>query len=91
MDAWRAIKMEKESSKTRVFSVELKSKSNSKNMMVTNGGSTDLTEGVLGELVRAYFAEGMFWEALLTSGILIVDRRENEIAKPKLKDEAEAK
>jgi len=44
--------------KERVFSVELMSKRNLKNVTLTNG-STDsvLVEGTIGELVQATFAE----------------------------------
>ena len=85
--------MEKEPSITPTFSMEHKSKGNITDMMMTNGGSPvkDLSEGVLRELVRAYFAEGIFWELFITSGVLIVGLRVNETIKRKLKDEAEAK
>ena len=50
----------KTSSKERVFSIELKSKRNLKNITLTNGSSDSvLVEGTIGELVQATFAEGI--------------------------------
>jgi len=51
--------------KERVFSVELKSKRNLKNVTLTNGSSDSvLVEGTLGELVQATFAEGIILEVV---------------------------
>jgi hypothetical protein len=93
MGTRRAIKKEKQSIKTRLFSLKLKSEGNSKNMMIANGVSikSDVTQGVLGVLSRAYFAEGIIWDVFGASGVLRVDRGEPEITKPELKGEAEAK
>jgi hypothetical protein len=68
--------------KERVFSVELKSKRNLKNVTLTNG-STDsvLVEGTIGELVQATFAEGIILEVVGKNGILRVDLGEDEIKK----------
>jgi hypothetical protein len=68
--------------KTRVFSVELKSKRNLKNVTLTNG-STDsvLLEGSIGELVVAKFAEGVILEVVGKDGVLRIDLGEEEIQK----------
>ncbi len=69
-------------SKERVFSVELKSKRNLKNLTLTNGGSdTVLIEGSIGEIVQATFAEGVILEVIGTNGVLRVDLAENEVKK----------
>jgi hypothetical protein len=85
--------MEKQASKTRLFSVELKSKAQLKSIMVTNGGSPEgvMIEGVLGELERACFAEGIILEVVGSCGVLRVDLAEQEITKPLLKNEKETK
>jgi hypothetical protein len=68
--------------KERVFSVELKSKRNLKNVTLTNGSSDSvLVEGTLGELVQATFAEGIILEVVGKNGILRIDLREDEIKK----------
>lgn len=73
--------------KERVFSVELKSKRNLKNITLTNG-STDsvLIEGTIGELVQATFAEDIILEVIGKNGTLRIDLGEDEIKKtPKQK------
>jgi hypothetical protein len=68
--------------KERVFSVELKSKRNLKNVTLTNGSSDSvLVEGTIGELVQATFAEGIILEVVGKKGILRIDLREDEIKK----------
>lgn len=68
--------------KERVFSVELKSKRNLKNMTLTNGSSdTVLIEGAIGELVHATFKEGVILEVIGKNGTLRIDLREDEIQK----------
>ncbi len=70
--------------KTRVFSVELKSKRNLKNLTLTNGSQDSvLLEGSIGELVAAKFAEDVILEVIGKDGILRIDLRENEIEKSK--------
>ena len=78
--------------KERVFSVELKSKKNLKNITLTNG-STDsvLVEGTIGELVQATFAEGVILEVVGKNGTLRVDLREDEIKKKTEQNQSEAK
>jgi len=68
--------------KTRVFSVELKSKRNLKNVTLTNGSSDSvLLEGTIGELIQAKFAEGIILEIIGKDGVLRVDLSEEEIQK----------
>lgn len=68
--------------KERVFTVELKSKRNLKNVSLTNGSSDSvLLEGTIGELVQATFTEGIILEVIGKSGILRVDLGEDEIKK----------
>ncbi len=72
----------KTSSKERVFSVELRSKRNLKNVTLTNGSSDSvLVEGTIGELVQATFAEGVILEVVGKAGVLRVDLGEDEIKK----------
>ena len=68
--------------KERVFSVELKSKRNLKNITLTNGSSEGvLVEGTIGELVQAKFAEGIILEVVGKDGVLRIDLGEDEIKK----------
>jgi len=68
--------------KERVFSVELKSKRNLKNVTLTNGSSDSvLVEGTIGELVQVTFAEGIILEVVGKKGILRIDLGEDEIKK----------
>ncbi len=68
--------------KTRVFSVELKSKRNLKNVTLNNGSSDSvLLEGTIGELIQAKFAEGIILEVIGKDGVLRVDLGEEEIQK----------
>jgi hypothetical protein len=72
----------KTENKKRGFSVELKSKSNLKNVTLANGSSDSvLIEGTIGELVQATFAEGIILEVVGKNGILRIDLREDEITK----------
>ena len=78
--------------KERVFSIELKSKANLKNVTLTNGSSDSvLVEGTIGELVQATFAEGIILEVVGKNGILRIDLGENEIKKTTEKNQPEVK
>ena len=78
--------------KEHVFSVELKSKSNLKNVTLTNGSSDSvLVEGTIGELVQATFAEGVILEVVGKKGILRIDLGEDEIKKTTSQNRAEVK
>jgi hypothetical protein len=69
-------------SKERVFSVELKSRVNLKNVTLTNGSNDKvLVEGTIGKLVQATFAEGVILEVIGTKGVLRIDLRDSEIKK----------
>jgi hypothetical protein len=68
--------------KERVFSVELKSKKNLKNVTSTNGGSGNvLLEGTIGELLQATFTEGIILKVIGKDGTLRLDLGEHEIKK----------
>lgn len=78
--------------KERVFSVELKSKRNLKNVTLTNGSSDSvLVEGTIGELVQATFAEGIILEVIGKKGVLRIDLREDEIQKTPKQNGSEVK
>jgi len=82
----------KTKNKERVFSVELKSKRNLKNVTLTNGSSDSvLVEGTIGELVQATFAEGIILEVVGKKGILRIDLEEDEIKKITEKNQMEVK
>ena len=66
--------------KERVFSVELNSKRNLKNVMLTNDSMDNvLVEGTLGELMQATFKEGIILEVVGKNGTLRIDLGEDEI------------
>jgi len=66
--------------KERVFSVELTSKRDLKNITLANGSSDSvLVEGTIGELVHATFAEGIILEVVGKNGVLRIDLKEDEI------------
>ena len=78
--------------KERVFSVELKSKRNLKNVTLANGSSDSvLVEGTIGELVQATFAEGIILEVVGKNGILRIDLGEDEITKTAEQKQTEVK
>ena len=78
--------------KERVFSVELKSKRNLKNVTLTNGSSDSvLVEGTIGELVQATFVEGIILEVVGKKGILRIDLGEDEIKKTTDQNRTEVK
>jgi len=78
--------------KERVFSVELKSKRNLKNVTLTNGSSDSvLVEGTIGELVQATFAEGIILEVVGKKGTLRIDLGEDEIKKTTDKNRTKVK
>ncbi len=67
----------------RSFSVELKSKRDLKNVVLSNGSSDSvLLEGTIGELIQAKFAEGIILEVIGKDGVLRVDLGEEDIQKP---------
>lgn len=84
--------MENKSDKERVFSVELKSKNNLKNVTLANGSiDSVLIEGTIGELVQATFAEGVVLEVVGKNGVLRLDLREDDIKKTSEQKQMEVK
>ena len=78
--------------KARVFSVELKSRKNLKNVTLANGSSDSvLVEGTIGELVQATFAEGIILEVVGRNGVLRIDLAEDEIRETAEQKQAEVK
>ncbi len=68
--------------KERIFTIELRSKVNLKNIALTNGSRDGvLAEGTIGELVQAMFAEGIILEVVGTKGTLRINLGEDEIKK----------
>lgn len=66
--------------KERVFSIELKSKKELKNITLANGGSDNVViEGSIGELVEARFEEGVILQVVGSEGVLRIDLCEDEI------------
>jgi len=84
--------MENKSDKERVFSLELKSKNNLKNVTLANGSiDSVLIEGTIGELVQATFAEGVVLEVVGKNGVLRLDLREDDIKKTSQQKQMEMK
>ncbi len=76
--------------KERVFSVELKSKRNLKNVTFASGIHDNvLVEGTLGELVQAKFTEGVILQVTGKNGVLRIDLGEDEIQKPNNQNQSE--
>jgi hypothetical protein len=84
--------MENKSDKEHVFSVELKSKNNLKNVTLANGSiDSVLIEGTIGELVQATFKEGVVLEVVGKNGVLRLDLREDDIKKTSEQKQMEVK
>ena len=76
--------------KKRAFSIELKSRSDLRNVSLTNGSHDGaLVEGTVGELVQARFMEGVILEVVGKSGVLRIDLGEDEIRKTAEKSQKE--
>ena len=72
--------MEPNTSRERVFSLELKSKADLKSVSIPNGARDNvLVEGTIGELVQIGFAEGIVLEILGDKGVLRIDVTEDEV------------
>jgi hypothetical protein len=66
--------------KERVFSIELRSKKDLKNITLANGGSDHVVVvGTIGEFVEARFEEGVLLQVVGTEGVLRIDLCEDEI------------
>ena len=78
-----------ENKKERVFSIELKSSRNLKNLSLTSRSNESVVvEGDIGKLVEAKFAEGAILEVVGDCGVLRVDLSENEILRTDSKKSA---
>ena len=76
--------------KERFFSIELKSRSNLKNVTLTNGGHENvLIEGTFGQLQHASFVDGVVLEVVCDKGVLRINLTSDEIKQKK--DEGEVK
>ena len=71
----------KTSVKERVFTVELNSKSDVKNLIIQNGVQRTIIEGTIGALKRAGFVEGTVLELVGTRGVIRVDLSREDLAK----------
>jgi len=77
--------------KERFFSVELKSRTNLRNIALSNGGYENvLVEGTIGQLRHATFIDGVVLEIVGDRGVLRINLTRDEI-KEKEKPEKEAK
>jgi hypothetical protein len=70
-----------------VFTVELKSRGNVKNVALSNGAQGVLIEGTLGALKRAEFVEDIVLEVTGDNGVLRVDLAREDLAKQTRKAE----
>jgi len=71
---------DKPTEKKRSFSIELKSKANVKNIILTKDSKENaIVEGTIGKLEHAEFVEDMVLEVLGRKGVLRIDISENEI------------
>jgi len=75
--------MDKRKEKERDFAVELGSKSDLRNVSLSDGDNREnvLVQGTIGYFRRAEFAEGAVLEVVGTRGVLRIDLREGEIRK----------
>ncbi len=71
--------------KERVFTVELNSKSDVRNLSVQNGVRRTVIEGTIGVLKHAEFVEDTVLELIGTRGVLRVDLAREDLAKPPTK------
>jgi len=72
----------KRSEKERVFTVELHSTSDVKNVIVENAAQRVVMEGTIGALKHAEFVEDTVLELVGTRGVLRVDLTREDLAKP---------
>lgn len=69
----------------RMFTIELRSKGDVKNVCV-EGDEKVLIEGSIGSLIRARFLDGIVLEIIGSNGELRVDLTENDLQHPSKKD-----
>ncbi len=74
-------KTQNKTAKQRYFSVELKSKSNLKNISISSSNQNEnvLIEGTIGELTQASFDEGVILQVVGTQGTLRLDLTQKEL------------
>jgi hypothetical protein len=72
----------KRNGKERVFTVELNSRSDMKNLIVQNRAQHVLMEGTIGILKHAEFVEDTVLELIGTRGVLRLDLTREDLAKP---------
>ncbi|HLN89994.1 MAG TPA: flavodoxin family protein [Candidatus Binatia bacterium] len=66
--------------KERVFSIELKSRANLKNVTLSNGGHENvLIEGTVGQLRHASFIDGVVLEVVCDKGVLRINLTQDDI------------
>jgi hypothetical protein len=76
----------------RFFSVELKSKTDLKNVTLANGSRDSvLIEGSIGELVQATFAEGLILEIIGKKGTLRINLKAKELKSPEKTESREVR
>ena len=77
--------MENKPRKECYFSIELKSKTNLKNITLTNDDKENvLIEGSVGQLLSAEFVEAVILEIVGDNGVLRINLTTDEIKQPKL-------
>lgn len=75
-----------ETNNERFFSVELNSKSDLKNVTLTNGSQEIvLIEGCIGELVQAMFVENVILEIAGKRGTLRINLEQSELKRQEVK------
>jgi len=79
-----------EKSIERIFSIELKSKANLKNVSLKNGGPENvLLEGTIGILKKAEFADDLILEVIGDKGVLRINLCSEDITKSKTEEAKE--
>ncbi len=64
----------------RVFSIELNNREDLKNITIVNGRNDNVViEGIIGELVKARFEEGVILQIVGSKGVLRIDLCDDEI------------
>lgn len=74
--------MEAKANRDRIFSVELRSKADLRNVSVTDGSRDGvLVEGTIGALQQLGFTEGIILEVVGERGVLRIDLDEDELSR----------
>src|SRR5208283_1909509 len=86
------VKKMEEKLKERFFSIELKSKVDLKNVILTNATNENvLIEGSIGKLLRAEFSEDIILEVVGDKGVLRINLNQDEIKKKEPQEREENK